>query len=152
MIDEFQSYYGIILYSLFRNNLSSLTIKSVVNYKNGFIINSNKGLILKHSTARLSPWNFSFGDSDKSLIADFKNEAMDYIVAFACGFSGVCVIHQKELKILIGEGFSPSSRVTIRTVNRGSWDVSGNAAKLRRMKPKSDPWIDCNFGEKGINI
>lgn len=141
MTDEYVPYYGLLLHSLVQANKNGVQIRQISGFRNGLLINEKIGLLLKHSTSRLSPWNYSFGQADQKLINHFQVEKVRFKVGLICGFVGVCVVEDTELNHLVDSPFTKTSRITIRTISGGSWDVSGNLGKLKRMKSKSSPWL-----------
>lgn len=140
MIDEFQPYYGVVLYSLISSSENSINLRKIPQSRNAFEIVGISGLLIKHSTSRLSPWTFNLSHTEKNQLEEFKARSLKVYLAFSCGYEGVCVINVAELERLVGGDQNSLGRVTIRTVKGGSWSLAGNVGQLPRMKSKSRPW------------
>jgi hypothetical protein len=112
--------------------------------KCAFSINEKTGLYIKHSSSRLSPWNFGFRGIDYLVLSEIESRAKNSYVALVCGFIGLVVLSFEELNTLTGLFDDPeiNCRVTVRTKRGGSWDITGNDGELKRMKHKTDPWRD----------
>ncbi len=147
MIDDFEKYHSLAIYSLVQKNNIDIKVKKMDFSKSAFLINECTGLYIKHSSARLSPWNFGFRGMDYLVLSELKSEAKNNYVALVCGFMGIAVLSFEELNKLTGLFDDPEKncRVTVRTKRGGSWDIDGNVGELDRMKHKTDPWRDVVF-------
>jgi hypothetical protein len=144
VVDDFEKYHSLALYSLVQKNDLDIKVKKMDFSKSAFLINGTTGLYIKHSSARLSPWNFGFRGMDYLVLSEIQSKTMKNYVALVCGFMGIAVLSFEELDKLTGLFDDPerNCRVTVRTKRGGSWAISGNNGELQRMKHKTDPWRD----------
>jgi hypothetical protein len=144
MIDDFEKYHSLALYSLIQKNDFEVRVNKMEFSKCAFSINEKTGLYIKHSSSRLSPWNFGFRGIDYLVLSEIESRAKNSYVALVCGFIGLVVLSFEELNTLTGLFDDPeiNCRVTVRTKRGGSWDITGNDGELKRMKHKTDPWRD----------
>ena len=144
VIDDFEKYHSIALYSLIQKNDFDINLKKLDFSKSAYLINGKTGLYVKHSSARLSPWNFGFRGMDYLVLSEIQNISKCNYVALVCGFMGVAVLSFEELNKLTSLFDDPerNCRITVRTKRGGSWDIDGNDGELKRMKHKTDPWRD----------
>ncbi len=110
-----------------------------------YIINSDKGLLIKYSAVRTSPWSFNFNVMDKLVINDFEKQFGEYFVGLVCGINCVGVINRSEVSKLIDTQNIEKSRVTLKTFTGGSLGVTGSLGKLTYKIPKSKPWERINL-------
>jgi len=136
---EFERYYGTVFTSLFEE-VPEVRIKRLSTSDSAYILNESLGLYIKHATARVSPWSFSFRDSDFEVINSMPENLKDIAFALACGFHGVCVISKIDFESTGGKFIGEPLRVTVRTVKGGSWTVSGTKGELKRTRSKTKPW------------
>jgi hypothetical protein len=136
---EFERYYGIVFTSLF-DEFPDVSVSRFVEDNSAYILNESLGLYIKHATARVSPWNYSFRSNDFKIIKAMKENVNEIAFALVCGFHGVCVISSRDLEIVGGLSGEDSIRVTVRTIRGGSWRVSGSNDSLSTTRSKTKPW------------
>ncbi len=139
MTQEFERYYGTVFTSLFEE-ASDIRIKKVSDNDSAYILNDSLGLYIKHATARLSPWNYSFRTNDFAIIDQMGIDVKEIAFGLVCGFHGVCLISSDDLKVAGGNFTGESLRVTVRTMRGGSWKVSGTSGELGTTRSKTKPW------------
>lgn len=139
LTDEFERYYGTVFTCLF-DEVPYVRIQKLSDNNSAYILNENLGLYIKHATARLSPWNYSFRRNDFSIINEISSKTEEIAIGLVCGFQGVCIISSEDLKSAAGIFESDPLRITIRTMRGGSWKVSGSAGELRTTRSKTKPW------------
>ena len=139
MTQEFERYYGTVFTSLFEE-VSDVRIKKVSENDSAYILNDRLGLYIKHATARLSPWNYSFRTNDFAIIDQMGIEVKEIAFGLVCGFHGVCLISSDDLRVAGGNFTGESLRITVRTMRGGSWKVSGTSGELSTTRSKTKPW------------
>ena len=62
MFDEYEFYQGVVLRSIIVDAQGPLTVRPFVREGRigAFVLNSRVGVLMKHSTKRMSPWRFTF--------------------------------------------------------------------------------------------
>ena len=139
MTHEFERYYGIVFTSLFEE-VSEVRIKKISDNDSAYVLNNRLGLYIKHTTARISPWSYSFRTSDFAVIDQLELETTEIAFGLVCGFHGVCLISSQDLKVAGGVFQGDALRITVRTMRGGSWKVSGTAGELSTTRSKTKPW------------
>ena len=139
MTHEFERYYGIVFTSLFEE-VSDVRIKKISDNDSAYVLNNRLGLYIKHTTARISPWSFSFRTNDFAVIDQLELETTDIAFGLVCGFHGVCLISSQDLKVAGGVFQGDALRITVRTMRGGSWKISGTAGELSTTRSKTKPW------------
>ena len=142
MVDDFEKFHSVALHSLVNAFDDGLLIKKMPFSRSAYVVNEGTGLYIKHASARLSPWNFSLREMDYLALRELQDVTKKIYVNLVCGFVGVVTLSLDEVLKLTDFFNNPESncRVTVRTKRGGSWDISGNAGELERMKLKTDPW------------
>ena len=54
-----------------------------------YVINENKGIYIKYSSKRLSPWRFSFQKRHHEMISEMKRKLEEMFVILVCNDDGV---------------------------------------------------------------
>ena len=139
MTYEFERYYGTVFTSLFEE-VSDVRIKKISDNDSAYILNDSLGLYIKHATARLSPWNYSFRTNDFAIIDQMGIDVKEIAFGLVCGFHGVCLISSDDLRVAGGNFTGESLRITVRTMRGGSWKVSGTSGELSTTRSKTKPW------------
>ena len=139
MTQEFERYYGTVFTSLFEE-VSAVRIKKISDNDSAYILNDSLGLYIKHATARLSPWNYSFRANDFAIIDQMGIDVKEIAFGLVCGFHGVCLISSDDLRVAGGNFTGESLRITVRTMRGGSWKVSGTSGELSTTRSKTKPW------------
>ena len=139
MTHEFERYYGIVFTSLFEE-VSDVRIKKISDNDSAYVLNNRLGLYIKHTTARISPWGYSFRTNDFAVIDQLELETTEIAFGLVCGFHGVCLISSQDLKVAGGVFQGDALRITVRTMRGGSWKVSGTAGELSTTRSKTKPW------------
>ena len=139
MTYEFERYYGTVFTSLFEE-VSDVRIKKISDNDSAYILNNSLGLYIKHATARISPWSYSFRTNDFAVIDQMGIDTKEIAFGLVCGFQGVCLISSDDLRVAGGVFQGDPLRVTVRTMRGGSWKVSGTAGDLSTTRSKTKPW------------
>lgn len=104
-----------------------------------YLVNSSICLYLKHSSKRLSPWQFTFHQDHTDRMNQLEEKYPRLFVGLICGFNGVCCLSVKEYRILIHEDEIDNTK-TIRTsrLARQKYKVTGSDGKLKGKIGDSD--------------
>jgi hypothetical protein len=139
LTQEFERYYGTVFTSLFEE-VSDVRIKKISDNDSAYVLNDRLGLYIKHATARLSPWNYSFRTNDFAIIDQMGIDVKEIAFGLVCGFHGVCLISSDDLRVAGGNFTGEALRITVRTMRGGSWKVSGTSGELSTTRAKTKPW------------
>jgi len=108
-----------------------------------YVINSGESevaVLLKLSTRRKSPWQFTFSQQEENAVARFRRSRPDTALFFSlvCFKDGVCCVNYETLAQLTGHSIALRS-VGVSRPSGGSYHLSGpERQQLRRAIPQSD--------------
>ena len=103
MIPEYVFYHGALLHELINRAGGEVRIvpRDFYGRPDGYVINGKVGLLIKHSTARLTPWTFTFAKEHVSELLSLRHETRVCFVALICGEDGfVCIRDADLIRIL----------------------------------------------------
>jgi hypothetical protein len=142
MTPEYQFYHGALLHELIINCPGAILIElaDVSGRRNCYLIQGQVGLLIKHSSARLSPWTFSFSKDNFSELHDLRTRTRVCFVGLTCGDDGfVCVRDRDFVQIATPtEGEMVSIRVERRPRKMYRVSSSGNALDRKIGRGVSD--------------
>jgi len=133
---EFEFYHGMVLRRLLVDSQRPLTIVpfDFSGRVDSFKINECVVVYMKHSTARLPPWPFTFNNDALREIIELRRRVEHVFIVLICGDEGMVALSLQDF-ISISET-RPGGAVPIRvTRNRNEmFAVSGNLGELERRK------------------
>lgn len=94
MTPEYQFYHGALLHEIVTGALKPLSIElaDVAGRRNCYVVDGRLGLLIKHSSARLTPWGFSFSKDNFLELHELRKRTQVCFVGLVCGEDGfVCV-------------------------------------------------------------
>lgn len=138
MTPEYQFYHGAFLHELIVAADSELRIalRDFHGRPDAFVINGDVGVMIKHSTARLTPWFFSFA---KEHIAEFhalREGARICFIVFVCGEDGFVCVRERDLSGLFALATGDAVSVRVDRRPRRMYRVSSSGNSLDRKVPK----------------
>jgi hypothetical protein len=99
-------------------------------------------LLLKLSTKKKSPWQFTFTEGEGAALAALAEAypAFERLLVFVCHLDGVCCLPYGRLGELIEDPFTPAGQaVSVARAERKSYRVSGpGRLRLRGTIPVND--------------
>lgn len=100
-----------------------------------YIVNADRRLFVKYSSADASPWPFTFQPNEmKAIQGDIAAGARTF-VCLICGESTICCLNQSELVEVIKIDSRGAQWVRVEVPKGGSQHVSGSRGKLRYTIP-----------------
>jgi hypothetical protein len=137
MIAEYKLYHGAALAELICELSSSVSIDELkeTGRLSSYVLNHRVGLQIKHSTQRLTPWNFTFTRYNMSELLALRARFDDVFVIFVCETQGMVCVSIEELLTISEVG--QSDQVWFRVERRrGKWfQVHGSKGLLAAKKP-----------------
>jgi hypothetical protein len=137
MIPEFERYHGVVLRDLVVC-CGSIAIKAVDLHGrvNTFMLDDEVGLVIKHSTARLPPWLFTYDDRQLEEIEDTRWSAKAFWFAHVCGQDGVLSISYDEFRAINPVTFETTAFVRVDKGRHTRYRVFGTAGELGAKKSR----------------
>ncbi|ERI13742.1 hypothetical protein O206_23395 [Ochrobactrum sp. EGD-AQ16] len=136
MIPEYRLFHGAAICALIDQSPFELAITHLgADGRLGFyILNQRIGIYIKHSTARLTPWQFSFSGQNIHQFRELRSRCISTFVVLVCGWNGIVCLDESELKTVAStdDNEQPWIRVTRRP--RGMFGVSGDLGSLKAKK------------------
>lgn len=104
-----------------------------------YLVNDRSCIYLKHSTKRLSPWQFTFLAEHLSEIVDIHGQQNALFVVLVCNDDGICCLDYREVMrlILVGNMEQPKW-IRITRSPRQKYAVSGSDGRLEYKIGNSD--------------
>ena len=138
MIPEYKLYHGAVLSELIDVAAFDIVIGELreEGRLSSYILNQHIGLHIKHSTARLPPWQFTI---TKSNLAELFHLAKTYphvFVALVCRTDGIAVLSIGEVAEIIDTNESDQAWIRVERSRRQKYSISGNGAALKGKKSK----------------
>jgi len=104
-----------------------------------YLVNKKSCIYLKHSTKRLSPWQFTFLPEHLSEIADVQDDSKALFVILICNDDGICCLDYQEVAQLIMVGnMRQAKSIRVSRPPRQKYAVSGTDGTLPYKIGNSD--------------
>jgi hypothetical protein len=132
MIDDYEHYQGVVLRSIIVNADLSVIIRPFVKEGriSAFVVNSKFGIFVKHSSARMAPWRFTFTLEQASDLLDLEAKFFDSFVVFVCGTDGLVTLDVASLHEVVTFDGAQKAWIAIDRKPRSQYSVWGNRAEL----------------------
>jgi hypothetical protein len=141
VIEDFKFYHGVVLTELVDNFDRDITFRRLVNENNAmYLINESVGLYIKHSTARLSPWRFTFKHENVIDIYALMLSQKNCFLVLVCGKDCVAVLDQEEIYQLLDNDQTKAQWISVSTTHNRSLSIEGSQRKLKGKLLKSKPY------------
>jgi hypothetical protein len=134
-IQKQEFYEGAALHQLIRG---SSGIMSIVHSPPFFIFDGNLQVHLKYSTAKRSPWGFTFMPEEQVLLHQRAQE-MPLVIGLICGADGVAAVsYQDYLRVALMK--DAALHIACRRTHREHFEVGGPDGTLSSKVAPSD-WV-----------
>jgi hypothetical protein len=138
MIHEFEYYHGVVLRSIILAVDGQVGIEKHDEFGrvNTYLVNDYLAIHVKHSSKRLTPWNFSLTTDHWSELLSILRKGKQVCLLFVCGQDGIVALSMDEI-MSITEA-RPGGVASVRIDrNRGQmYRVFGNAGQLASLKSR----------------
>lgn len=114
----------------------------IIHGNNCYLINKKSGIYLKHSTKRISPWQFTFLPDHLNEIVALSRNIKNLFLVLICNDNGICCLDFEETAQLIMLGnMDQTKSIRVSRAAREKYAVSGTDGKLKYKIGNSDfPW------------
>lgn len=130
MIKEFERLHGAALTRLIHES-SSLNIQLFEkNSNSGYLLNGTVGLYIKHATARMSPWRFTFQKKHQDDMLRMQRSTKETFLVLICGEDGIVALSFKEIKKVLDKNHEAIEWLSASRKKREKYTIKGSDGKL----------------------
>lgn len=102
-----------------------------------FVVNDKVHVYLKYSTAKRSPWGFTFTSDERGLLSAQAGASRRVIIGLICGSDGIAALPLDDYFRVAGEG-DGTRRVACIRRHREYFEITGPAGALdRKIAPSN---------------
>jgi hypothetical protein len=131
MINEFEFFHGAALARMLHATQQTMMVALYSEFDNAsYIINESKGVYIKYSTKRLSPWRFSFQKRHHEKILEMRRDLGEVFVVLVCNDDGAVVLTFEEFQQVVTSDSDTGQWISAAR-NRGEmYLIKGSEGKL----------------------
>lgn len=145
MIGEFEFFHGAVFSRMLHATQQAISIAPYSADDNAaYVVNGDKGLYIKYSTKRLSPWRFSFQRRHHEKIAEMKREMKDVFVVLVCNDDGAVVLTFDEYQQAVKDALGFGDWISAARNRREMYLVKGPEGRLA-FKIGKDEYLEKIF-------
>jgi hypothetical protein len=139
MASEFEFFHGAVLARMLHVMQREISISPFSQEDNAaYVIDGDKGIYIKYSTKRLSPWRFSFQRRHHEKIAEMKRNLRDIFVILVCNDDGTVVLTFEEYQQVGKNGEELGDWISAARNRRQMYFVKGPEDRLAFKIGKDD--------------
>jgi hypothetical protein len=138
MIPDYKLYHGAVLAELVDVAKRTLSIGELVEEGrlSSYVLDGCVGLYVKHSAARMPPWQFTFTDGNRVALCELQRQTPRIFVVLVCWLDGMVCLSLDELATILGPAETQQGWVRVERRKNEWYAVSGAAAELPHKKPR----------------
>lgn len=138
MVPEYKLYHGAVLAELIDVADCDITIGELKEdgRLSSYTLNNSIGLHVKHSTARLAPWQFTITKANLSEWANLTKTFRKVYIVLVCHLDGIVALSIDEISTVIEACASEQAWVRIDRSRGKLYRVSGSGGNLPYKKSK----------------
>lgn len=131
---EFEFYHGVALCKII-HDAPHATIKLYSeNSNSSYVVNSDVGILIKYSTKRMSPWQFTFTKKHCDELFGMIQCLKAVFVVLVCKDNGIVCLNSEEIKTLLSETYSKSQALLVARKPREKFRVSCGKYEKTKLK------------------
>lgn len=139
MVSEFEFFHGAVLARMLHSTQQALLIRPYSESDNAaYVINDNKGIYIKYSAKRLSPWRFTFQRRHHEVITEMKRSISEVYIILVCNDDGAVVLSFDEFQEVARNGEEPADWLSAARNRRQMYLVKGPEGRLAFKVGKDD--------------
>jgi hypothetical protein len=148
MISEFEFFHGAVLTRMLHATQQMMMIAPYSEFDNAsYVVNERKGVYIKYSTKRLSPWRFSFQMRHYEMILEMKRDLGEVFVVLVCNDDGAVVLTFEEFRQVVTGESDTGQWISAARNRREMYLIKGSEGKLE-FKIGKDDFSEKLFGLK----
>src|SRR5262245_48477816 len=100
MIADYKLYQGAVLAQLIDDAKKSVSVRELVEEGrlNSYVLDERIGMYIKHSAARLPPWQFTFTSANGESLMELRRAYSQVFVVLVCWLDGMVCLSLDELQ------------------------------------------------------
>lgn len=131
MINEFEFFHGAVLARMLHATQQPMVVAPYSEFDNAsYVINESKGVYIKYSTKRLTPWRFSFQKRHQEKILEMKRGLGEVFVVLVCNDDGAVVLTFEEFQAVVKSDSADGQWVSAARNRRQMYLIEGSDGKL----------------------
>lgn len=131
MVSEFEFFHGAVIAKMLHAAHGAVSVAPYSPSDNAsYVVDGRKGLYIKYSTKRLSPWSFSFQGRHRDTILQMKSELGEVFVILVCNEDGAVVLSFQEFRQVVDEHSEAAQWISAARNRRQMYSVKGSDGKL----------------------
>ncbi|HXC50655.1 MAG TPA: hypothetical protein VN634_07225 [Candidatus Limnocylindrales bacterium] len=136
MIPDYKLYQGAVLADLVDLAERGISISELLEEGrlHSYLIDQKVGLHVKHSGARLSPWQFTFSPENRSSLEKLSKTVEHVFVVLVCWLDGIVALSSTEWSVLLGADHARQGWIRAERRKRGLYTITGSAGSLSYKK------------------
>jgi hypothetical protein len=150
MISEFEFFHGVVFARMLHATQRQLSIKPYSLSDNAaYVVDGDKGIYIKYSSKRLSPWRFSFQQRHQDKMLEMKKMIGAVFLILVCNDDGVVVLTFDELRQILDENHEAVEWISASRNRRQMYSIKGSDGKLS-FKVGRDEFLGKLFGPEHL--
>lgn len=146
MSSEFEFFHGSVLAGMLHATQQAMTVAPYSESDNAsYVINGDKGIYIKYSTKRLSPWRFSFQKRHHETILQMRRDLKNLFVVLVCKDDGAVVLTFEEFQQVAKSNGDTGQWISAARNRRQMYLIKGSDGKLE-FKIGKDEFAEKIFG------
>lgn len=147
MIAELDRYQGVVIRQILVAGKKSMCLGAIPTGGRVDAFYLEPGAFqIKHSSKRLSPWQFTYMPDNLKELAELKKSYAPIWVVLVCGQDGTVALSFDELKTIINPEAERATWVRVSRSRKGMYWVTGAEGELPNAKPKGvEPFLSDVF-------
>ena len=139
MATEFEFFHGAVFARMLHATQREISIRPYSEEDNAaYVVDGKKGIYIKYSTKRMSPWRFSFQGRHHEKIAEMKQDLGEVFVILVCNDDGTVVLTFEEYQQLGRNGEELGDWISAARNRRQMYLVKGPEGQLAFKIGKDD--------------
>lgn len=143
---DYETYHGIVLCRII-HSMPACTIGLYSKNANScYVIDSNIGIFIKHSSKRLSPWQFTFLSEHLAQLAEMSALLKAVFLVLVCGRHGVVCLNLEETRMLLDLENAKAQAISVTRKPREKFRVRCGQSTRRTVKIAENEFPRKIFG------
>lgn len=133
MTPDYQFYHGTLLHEIVITADRELRIElqNLHGRADTYVIDGSLGLMIKHSTMRITPWSFTFAKDHVDEMRALKSNTKVSFVGFVCGDDGFVCIRDCDLVSILSLTDKDVASVRVERRPRKMYRISSGGNELQ---------------------